>query len=281
MSVVYLDLVFLTNTAMNSLLLWLAGRMCGLRPRARIVMAGALGGGYACLCVLGSGGGLGQAFLVAALMVVVAFGLRPPWELATLLSAFWLVALVSGGIATALAAGHGGGELIPRWWMAVAAAAATTGGVLARWRWRPRQPARLVEVSIRVAERVSTVRALVDSGLSLREPLLGLPVVVVDHAGVGTLLPGMAPELLDPGRLPELVAACGHSLGGRFAVIPYRSLGQPQGLLLGFRPDEVRVDGTVCRAMVAVYPGRIGAGDYRALVPPELCPARGEGRRCA
>jgi stage II sporulation protein GA (sporulation sigma-E factor processing peptidase) len=61
----------------------------------------------------------------------------------------------------------------------------------------------------------------------------------------------------------------------RLRLIPFNSIGKTNGLMLGFRPDEVRIGAHTwtgdIQPTVAVHPHNLDPnGEYNALVPPHL-----------
>lgn len=106
-----------------------------------------------------------------------------------------------------------------------------------------------------------TVDAIVDTGNSLREPISGQPVSVLDKT--------LFEELWDGEE---------EFLG--FRAIPYRSVGCERGIMRGYEIPEmlIKQDGFdwICRDVyVGVNEGRAASmGDYGMLVHPELLKKR-------
>lgn len=150
-------------------------------------------------------------------------------------------------------------------------------GVVQRRIWRE---VYLVPVEIACDGRVARVTALMDTGNQLTDPLTQAPVVVVEAGAVESLFPeGLRPDIAsltggDFSRISALPAQGGWS--SRFRVIPFTSLGQDHGLLVGFKPDVVKVllpepaaapRGTI----VGLSNNRLDPeGAYRALLHPSL-----------
>ena len=126
--------------------------------------------------------------------------------------------------------------------------------------------------------RQVSLKALIDTGNRLHEPISGLPVLIVEERAVKKMLP----PSLDPARPDK-------HLPPRFRLVAYGALGG-SGKMACFRPDELLVcygEGWL-RApdvWVAVYPGKMPGG-AQALAPAvigRIAPAedkqkfRGEG----
>ncbi len=115
------------------------------------------------------------------------------------------------------------------------------------------------------------LRALVDTGNLLRDPLTGDPVLIAEGRAVARLFPRdcvpTEQELCHPAAALERLSQRWTST--RLRLVPYRAVGTERGLLLAVRVDEMEVDG-VSRGsrLVAVTPGRLGAA-YHGLIGTE------------
>lgn len=247
---IYLDLVMGLNFMVDLLLLMGANGLSGfpLSP-GRCALAGALGGVYGGICLLPEFRFLGSTlwrvvFLV--LMAVIAYG----WDRSTLRrgSLFVLLSMALGGIA--LGIGNGGG------WAIVGAAAGVA--VLCVLGFRGKACARSfasVELCYRGKRR--TLTALHDTGNTLRDPVTGQQVLVVG-SDVAWELTG-----LTQAQLASPIETMGTIPGLR--LIPYRAVGQPGGMLLAVKMDEVRIGGHKCGMIVAFAPQILGNDGYEAL----------------
>ena len=108
-----------------------------------------------------------------------------------------------------------------------------------------------------------TLRALLDTGNTLRDPLTGEGVVVAGRDALAALLPGSKVtegELRDPAVLLPRLAK--QFPGVRLRLVPFHAVGVEAGLLLALR----------CRAgkrpvLVAFSPTAVGGqGAYNALL---------------
>ena len=121
--------------------------------------------------------------------------------------------------------------------------------------------------------------ALVDTGNHLKDPLNRQSVIIVDKSVLTNLLPSELTKIiidLGEGKLAAI-----DQLGEirawqtRLRLIPFSSIGKNNGLLIGFRPDEVRIGGNPvpghAQPTIAVHPYSLDPdGEYMALVPPIL-----------
>ncbi|NLJ79690.1 MAG: sigma-E processing peptidase SpoIIGA [Firmicutes bacterium] len=134
-----------------------------------------------------------------------------------------------------------------------------------------------IPLEIICEKRLIKIRALVDTGNNLRDPLNQQPVIIVEKAALNGVLP---PEidtivsLLEQGQQDALehLAAVGQ-WQTRLRIIPFSSIGKKNGILVGFRPDGVRIGNgagfNTISPTIAIHPYSLDpAGEYAALVPP-------------
>lgn len=102
-------------------------------------------------------------------------------------------------------------------------------------------------VSLVIENKEYTFRAYVDSGNSLKEPLSGKPVVLIDRKGAEKLP-------FEPSNFPK-----------RYGLIPYKAVGVDYGVLEGIRTDEIIYDKCIFPgAYLAFYEGIFG--EYEILL---------------
>lgn len=271
--VVYLDVLFAVNALMDGATLLAAAALGGVRAgRLRLLLACALGGGYAVLAAaVPPLAALPVRVLAGIGLCAAAFGRQTAF--ARVCALYLVVAASFAGLAAALGAASGRQLLfgagyylaVPLRVLVLAAAAGyAVSGVLLRGDARHGALRREVErVTIRFAGRERAVRLLHDTGNDLTEPVSGKPALVLGRAAACALL-GALPETADAAAClaalpPEAACRCG--------LMPYRAVGVDGGLLLFFRPDSVRgADGRALDCVCAVGPADIGSGAYDGLI---------------
>lgn len=117
-----------------------------------------------------------------------------------------------------------------------------------------------VTVCLRLHGRMTSFRALIDTGNRLREPISGLPVLIVEAAMLQKLFPPTAKDCIN------------------FRNVSYNVLGSG-GNIRCFHPDSIliRQEGRLISApdaWVAIYPGRI-PGISHALAPSSFAVIHG------
>lgn len=247
--VVYLDGVMSLNFMIDLMLLLGVNRLAGYPPGlGRAAAAAAVGGGYAGMCLVP-----GFAFLTSGLwrgvslgvMSMAAFGFtRSAWSRGML---FVLLSMALGGLAVSFDTGHFLGLVF----------CAGALALLCKMGFRGKPGRQLLPVKIRHNGSQVELLALRDTGNTLRDPLTGEAVLVVDASIGEKLLNLRRAELENPVEAMHLRPG--------MRLIPYHAVGNPGSLLLALRCDRVEVDGKMTGGLVAFAPERFPAGEYQGL----------------
>ena len=254
MTVVYIDTVFFLNWALDYLLLLTTARLAGMPlQRLRLILIAAAGAAYS------------VAVCVPALSVLAHPGLRLAMGIVMPLAAYWklrgrlrmtglflLISAALGGIVLAVGLALGEAGAVYRslyvtrmsWPLLLGIAY----GVYFTLHLLFRQGARhggeaLMKIQISIKGREREVIALHDTGNTLRDPVGGQPVLVME----GRVLAGIWDEVTE-GILAQKASAVEkisalHSAGAGegFSLLPFRSVGTAAGLLLAVRSDWLKV----------------------------------------
>ena len=270
-------LLFL-NAAIDTGLLACSARLCGERLRwGRMALAGILGGIYAVAAVLPGLGFLRHGLVkvsMAAGICLIAFGASTRYFRLT--AVFAAMGCLFAGLVTAFTqlTGTGllrlpGGGFYP-----VSALALLSIGALCMAAVRLlfagslQHTARTYEMlTLRLGETTLALRALVDTGNTLKDPMTNEPVLVLDWNAAAKLLPGMhlqEQEFSHPAELMRRLMRESPTLRPR--LIPYRAVGVTQGLLLAVRCERKDKSGKFTPALAAFSPTPVSSGgDYEAL----------------
>lgn len=263
MDVIYLDSLFGLNLLIDYCLVLASARVCGVVLRRwRYALAALIGALYAALMVLPGCGWLANGAMkltLGAAMALIAFGGEAHLVRCTVV--FFAVSAAFGGAvyAASMLAGvsPGSGALVTVSGRVLALSfAACYAAVSLVFRRRAKAADREVRtVTVTLAGRSVTLKALRDSGNDLHDPVSGLPAAVVERAAVLPLFPALH-------ALPECT--------GRVVLLPYRAVGVAGALLPAFRPDSVMIDGMPEPMLLALSAQALTSdGAFAMVLPPK------------
>ena len=218
----------------------------------RNLLAAALGGLYGGVCLLPGFAFLSGMFwriVFLGLMGLLAFG----WNRGSLkrLGTFLLLSMAMGGIALGFGRGRFGTVVL----------SAASVWLLCRIAFGGRVGEKeYVPVKIRSGGREVQVLALRDTGNSLRDPVTGEPVLVLG-ADAAARLTGLTRE-----QIASPLETMTRQVIPGLRLIPYRAVGQGNGMLLALRFEDVQIGSRKQSALVAFAAGGLGENSmYQAL----------------
>ena len=279
MTVVYIDRVFVLNLLIDYLLLLTAARLAGAPlQRGRFLCGAGVGALYAVAVFLPGCAALSQPLgriLVGVGRNLVAFWkLQRRWRIICL-SLLLSAALAGIVMAVGLAAGSAATVVGKLYYAQISwpMLLGTACGMYVLLHMIFRQGARhgggeLMRVSVRIQGMERELLALHDTGNTLRDPISGQPILVIEQEALRDIWdPETAAILYQPLQAEEKIARLHHmGRGLGFTLLPFRSVGA-SGLLLAVRSDSVRVGRMTYRhAWVALSDRCVSdGGAYRAL----------------
>lgn len=288
--VIYADVLFVVNFSMDFLSLYVTARISHSRIRVLpMIFGAAIGALYATAAVFsGPQGMAGRVLNVAAAWLMCYVSFNAGGILATLRQTlvFYGVGFLLGGIMTALYgllgrissrfAGRSvviNGDVntltssipLPVFFI-LAAAAGGISFVMGRLYDR-RKSTPSTELEVGLGRRTVRMNALCDSGNLLREPLGGLPVILITESKLRELLPTSIAGIVLGGDISAL-SDVSDEIARRMRVIPLRGVAS-NGVAIGFTPDRVLVDRTEKKACICCT-GENSYGGRDALLPSAL-----------
>lgn len=254
MTVIYVDRIFFLNTVLDYLLLLATARLAGtpLR-RKRLLLCAVVGGCYAVAVFLPHGAWLAHPFaklLSGVAIAFLAFAKEPRRYRLMLL--FFLLSAALAGLVLALGLASGSPRVFfsriyyadISWPMLLLAAT----GFYLLLQLVFRQGARhgggeLMDVTVHIGGKEHSVRVLHDTGNTLRDPVNAQPVLVLERRALHEFWTSDEVQILSGNAPPEEKMARLYRQGTRyhFSLLPYRSVGVADGLLLAVRSDYIRI----------------------------------------
>lgn len=120
---------------------------------------------------------------------------------------------------------------------------------------------------------------LLDTGNMLRDPVTKTPVIIIQFNAIKELLPEQVQDIFKRYKENDLETISAIMVENmtniKFRLIPYKSLGKENGMLIGFKPDKVIVkddeDKIFCDIIVGIYNNTLSNDhNYVALLHPEM-----------
>lgn len=241
------------SVLVNGLLLVSANRLCGALPEAkRCVAAAVIGGIYAAGCILPGFSFLGSTFwrlTILGVLGMLAYGISISAVRRTLV--FILLAMALGGLASGLEGGGYAKILFAAIVVWILSMAGLHRGVGQR---------SYAAVCLTYRGRTMDVVALRDTGNTLRDPITGESVLILGAEAAKKLVG------LDKRMLSDPIGTMTEAKIPGLRLIPYRTVGRGNGMLLALRLDGVKIDGKKAGTLVTFAPeGLDQEGKFQAL----------------
>ncbi len=292
--VIYADILFFENLLANCLILKLSSAISGISLKTiRMIFASSLGALYAVITVAVPNMAFMSALLtriiVSTLMILVAFKIRTFPEFMRRWAMMLLSAFLLAGCTYALSNFLDGGTVSRAGFMYI-----SPKGILKAFLFsaglcivlvRPIgrilsgkafKEGSIIPVYIKVEDKSVRFYALVDTGNSLIDPITGYPVMVVEADTVKTILPCEVYESVISNNMGFYTDHGESAWFKRIHLIPFKSIGKENGMLTGFRPDNIRIgqEGSfkeINDVIVGVCGMKLSGSDrYSALVGPAM-----------
>ncbi|AET70210.1 Sporulation factor SpoIIGA [Desulfosporosinus orientis DSM 765] len=299
----YLDLVILINGGMDALVLVLLGKLLHLPSRPMRIITAALVGEIPVLlaCYSISPWTTISKWLIPFLMVIVAYPTKRPGTFLKALVGFWLLSAGLGGFMYGLWGWTKFDDGLEKenlilivhdlwvlplgallWWL--------LQNFWQRWQERKAMLERTIydlEICFGGEENGTVhIKALLDTGNDLRDPLTGSPVILLEEEAAAKAIPASVKAFMDipwkdcPDPWP-LLWKLNPNLIKRLVFIPFQTI-DAKSWLLGIRPEHVTFceskESRQIHATVALVKQVLSLeGEYQALLHPEHVQKGGDG----
>lgn len=256
---IYLDVVLLENLCMNYIILFATAYILKLKVKQwRLILSSLLGGVYAVVSyleILPLYSNFAVKILLSIGMVYLAFGANSIKTLAKQLVLFYLTSFVFGGCAFALLYFvrpqdilMQNGVYIGTYPLKIALLGGLVGFIITYIAFRIvktkfKKKDMIYNIIIKIEQKQINLKAMLDTGNLLKEPITGMPVIVVEKQELYSIIPA---NLLN--HIQQLIGGEASNIVNqieeknyltKFRVIPFSSIGKQNGLMLGIKADEV------------------------------------------
>lgn len=292
---IYVDIIIVENLIMNLIILYATGLILKIKVSFfRLLLASLIGAIYAALQYISNMKILSNIMIKTFLSIIiiwVAFHPQNMKKMCKQLLLFYLTTFTFGGVATYLIYVLKPQNIIIKNGMYVGTyvlkvifigAILGTGILLISFKISKNKISKkdmICKILIKLNGKEITLNTMVDTGNMLREPITGNPVAVVEKNSLYDVLPK---EILnntesilggDFGKIPEDIK---QEYIPKLKFIPFSSLGKQNGMLIGIKPEKLKVineemEEERADAIIGIYNKSLTKrGEYNALIGIEL-----------
>lgn len=257
--ILYIDIVFIENLFMNYFLLYLLKRLVRSKaPSWRLFLSSFIGALYVLIILMPNMEiylNLSMKILVSLLMIVIAFLPYTFREVIKLVLLFYLETfLIGGSIMAIFFLTHGdlnninGVILLNRISQIYLIIGSLLGIIFAKIAFDYIDSYFfdnnfIVDLEIFLDKKHQNIKALIDTGNNLKDPLSGDPVIVVYYKALKNLLPNDLYYNLNQSKSYDdfVKYILNSQFKNRIRVIPYNAIGISNGLITGIKIDKLIV----------------------------------------
>ena len=292
---IYIDIIFLENLIMNSIILYATAIILKNKPKViRVLLSSVLGSVYAIITYITEIPIYTTAILkaiLAIIMIYIAFNPQSIKKMWKQVSIFYLTSFVFGGVALYLIYyikpqdvlmknGIFVGEYILKVIMLGAIVAFITIKIslkIIKTKINPKDM--YCKIKIKLNQKTIETKAMIDTGNLAKEPITNTPVIIVESTLLEDIIPNKILNNLENilgGDLSQISEEMQEKYISKLRCIPFSSLGKQNGMLLGIRADQIEVETedekkTSNNIIVGIYDKSLTKmGEYRALIGIEL-----------
>ena len=253
----YIDLILLENIIMNYIIILATGMICRVNIKYfRLLVASLIGAIYAILVYLVNlkmYTNLITKILISICMVYIAFSSVNIKVLAKQLVIFYLTSFCFGGAAYYLLHNVSpnliqsmNGVLTGTYPIKIA----ILGGILGFFiinisfkiiKSKLSKKDMIYKVEIFYKDKVTDVKVILDTGNLLTDPITNVPVLIVENTKLRNIISKDILDNVNRVMLGECINDIDEEVKTRFSIIPFSSIGKNNGMIIGFRPDYIKI----------------------------------------
>lgn len=291
---IYLDIVFLENILMNYMILYATGFIQKKKMKSiRLIISSTFGAIYAIITYLNLIPIYDLFFmkiLLSVIMIYIAFQNQTVKNLIKNLLLFYLSSFVIGGCSLALLYMISpqnimiqNGVFVGTYPMKITLIAGIIGFSVIQISFalnkrQIKQKDLICDLEIGVNHKSVTVKAYMDSGNVLKDPLTKSPVVIVEKSRLEKIIDLNKINIYESQEIKKDEAKAENDERSdeklKIRLIPFKSIGSQNGMLIGIKPDYIRVNYNEAiiqrkNVIIALYDKKISK-NYEALIGLEI-----------
>ncbi len=289
---IYLDVVLIENLIMNYIILFATGYILKIKlNHIRLIISALLGGIYAILAymqVLEIYTSFFMKILLSVVMVYIAYNAKNIKLLLKQITIFYLTSFLFGVCSFALLYFIKPQEILMKNGVYIGTyplKIALLGGIVGFTisviafkivKYRLSKKDMFCKITIYIEEKSIEIKAMIDTGNMLKDPITRMPVIVVEKDILYKIIPykildnlekiiggDMQNEIYEEGLIEYI---------SKFRVIPFTSLGKQNGMLLGIKASKIIIEidlseKELSNVIIGIYNNKLSKKDkYNALL---------------
>ena len=290
---IYIDIVLIENLIMNYVILFATGLVLKLKiNQIRVIIASLLGALYSIIAyagILKIYSSFALKIILSILIVYIAFNPQNAKKMWKYILIFYLTSFVFGGAAFALIYIIKPQDILMKNGLFLGTYPLKTvmlSAIIAFFiivtafsivKSKISKKDMFCDIEIKLNEKIIKTKAMLDTGNLLKEPITNTPVVVVEHTLLYECMPKEILNNLEKiigGDFEKLPRNIREEYILKLKLIPFSSLGKNNGMLLGIKPEYLKViieeERLNKNVIIGIYNKSLTKkGEYRALMGME------------
>lgn len=291
---IYLDVVIIENLIMNSIIMYATAIVTKNKIKhIRILIASLIGAIYSVVSYISNLAIFSNLFtkiLLSIIMVYIAFNPKGIKTLGKITLLFYLTSFLFGGVAFSMIYIIKPQNIIMKDGLFLGTYPLKTifiGAIIASIiliagfkvvKNKISKKDMFCNVNIKIQGKEKNIKVMIDTGNLLKDPISGMPVIVIEHTELYDILPKELLNNLEKilgGDLESIPENIKNEYLPKLRVIPYSSLGKQNGMLLGIKADEVKIEkeeeNIRKNVIIGIYNKALTKrGEYNGLIGIEL-----------
>ena len=290
---VYIDIILLENLCMNYIIFFATAYIMKIKiSHIRIIASSSIGAVYSIMLymqILPIYSSIFMKIILSVVMVYISYAPKSVKIAIKQLIIFYLISFAFGGCAFALLyfvkpqdIFIKNGVYIGTYPLKIALLGGIVGFVITYIAFKiiknkATKEEMIYKLKIKINDKTVEVNALLDTGNKLKDPITLVPVIVIEKQKLYNFLPE---EILE--NIDKIIGGDSNKLieenikyMSKFRVIPYNSIGKQNGLMLGFKADEVKIiideeERTIKNTIIGIFNQSFNSQTYSALISLEI-----------
>lgn len=292
---IYLDIIFIENLLMNYIILFAVSVVMKIQiKQIRLILSSAIGSIYAIIVYLNIipiSSSIFMKIILSIVMTYVAFYAKNVKRLIKELLMFYLISFIFGGCTIALIyfikpenVKIKNGVFVGTYPIKVALFGGGLAFIITQIAFKITKNKlsskdMICDLYVYYGEKNLKIKALIDSGNMLKEPISGMPVVVIEKESAEKIIPQKlikySEEILNNKNSDEYTVEDMQYIS-KIRMIPFMSLGKQNGMLAGIKIKKIKIifddkENEIENVVLGIYDKKISKDNkYNALIGLEI-----------